>query len=97
MVDTPEHVAQLLEPTITAELAPVNARIDRRSDRIVLEATSSTEFFAAVGGKLVRHSKRAGFDPGEWVEAVRGYNVVAIQKAMRFVVEENKPALVPWR
>lgn len=97
MVDTREQVAQLLQPSITAELAPVNARVDLRSDRIVLEATSSTEFFAAVGGRLVRHSRRPGFDPGELVDAVRGYNVVAIQKSMRFVVEENKSVFLPWR
>jgi len=31
------------------------------------------------------------------LDAVRGYNSQAIQQAMRFVVEENKSVLLPWR
>lgn len=96
-VDTPADVETVLAATVTAELAPVEARVDRRSDRQVVAATPRTEFFAAVGGRLVRHAKRPGFDPADLVEAVRGFNQVAIQRLMRFVVEENKPVLIPWR
>lgn len=95
-VDSAEHVGQLLEPIVTAELAPVTARIDRRFDRIVIESLSETEFFAAIGGRLVRHSKRAGFDPGQLIEAVRNFNSQAIQQAMRFVAEENQRVILPW-
>ena len=79
------------------ELAPVTAVIDRRSDRIVVAATPMTEFFAAVDGRLVRHAKRPGFEPGELVESVRAFSTAAIQKAMRFVIEEDKAKLIPWR
>lgn len=96
-VDTPLDVQALLSLTVTAEVAPVTARVDHRYDREVLAATSSTEFFAAVGGRLIRHGQRPGFDPGALVEAVRGFNVQEIQQSMRFVVEENRPVLVPWR
>ena len=75
----------------------MSARIDRRFDREVIAATSSTELFAAVDGRLIRHPRRPGFDPGALVDAVRGYNALAIQAAMRFVIGENRAALVPWR
>jgi hypothetical protein len=95
-VDSAEDVQMLLAPMLTAELAPVTARIDRRFDRIVIESLSETEFFAAIDGNLVRHSKRAGFDPGLLIDAVRNFNTQAVQQAMRFVAEENQRVLMPW-
>jgi len=96
-VDTPADVQSLLASPVTAEVAPVTARVDHRFDREVLVATPRTEFFASVGGRLIRHNQRPGFDPGSLLEAVRGFNVQGIQQAMRFVVEENRAVLVPWR
>jgi len=58
---------------------------------------ATTEFFAAIDARLVRHSKRPGFEPAELIEAVRGFNTAAVQKAMRFVIEEDKPKLIPWK
>lgn len=60
-------------------------------------ATPSTELFAAIGGRLIRHGKRPGFDPGALVEAVRAYDAAAIQAAMRYVLGENRAVLAPWR
>lgn len=96
-VDTVADVQTLLAATVTAEVAPVTARVDHRFDREVLAATPSSEFFASVGGRLIRHGQRPGFDPGSLLEAVRGFNVQGIQQVMRFVVEENRAVLVPWR
>ena len=96
-VDTVEDVAALLGAPVTAELAPVSARIDRRHDRLVLDATPATELFAAVGGRLIRHARRPRFEPGALIEAVRVHDTAAIREAMRFVIGENRAALVPWR
>lgn len=96
-VDTKEDAEAMLESTLTAELAPVAALLDQRGDRVVRAPLPTTEFFAAVDGRLVRHSKRPGFEPSELIEAVRGFNTPAIQKVMRFVIEEDKPKLIPWR
>lgn len=96
-VDSREHVDKVLGDHVTAEIAPLNARVDRRFDRVVVGPTVATEFFAAIGGRLVRHAKRPGFDPAELVEAVRCFNQATIQRSMRFVVGENKPVLIPWR
>lgn len=96
-IESATHVESLLDTTVTVELAPVRARLDHRFDRLVLDATPSTELFAAVGGRLIRHGARPGFDPGALVEAVRRYDAAAIQAAMRFIVAEHRPLLVPWR
>jgi hypothetical protein len=96
-VESAAHVQSLLDTAVTVELAPVRARLDRRFDRLVVDATPSTELFAAVGGRLIRHGRRPGFDPGTLVEAVRSYDAAAVQAAMRFVVGEHRPLLVPWR
>jgi len=96
-VDLPSHVVTMLASVVTAELAPVTARVDHRYDREVLAATPATEFFAAIGGRLVRHGKRPGFDPGGLIEAVRGFNTEEIRRAMRFVVGESRLLLLPWR
>lgn len=96
-VDSKDDAEAMLQSTVTAELAPIAALLDQRGDRIVRSPLPVTEFFAAIDGLLVRHSKRPGFEPSELVEAVRGFNTPAIQKAMRFVIEEDKPKLIPWR
>lgn len=96
-IDTVEHANILLTSTVSAELAPISALLDQRSDRIVRAALPTTEFFAAIDGRLVRHPRRPGFEPSDLVEAVRGFKTVPIQKAMRFVIEEDKAKLIPWR
>lgn len=90
-------VATLLGPAVTVELAPLRARLDHRFDRLVIEALPATELFAAVSGRLIRHAKQPGFDPGALVEAVRTYDAAGIQRAMCYVIDQNRPALVPWR
>jgi hypothetical protein len=96
-IETAAHLDALLASSITAELAPIRARLDHRFDRQVLSALPSTELFVALDGRLIRHGKQPGFDPGALVEAVLGYDSDAIRSAMRFVVGEARSLLVPWR
>ena len=96
-VDSQEDTEAMLQSVVTAELAPIAAFLDQRGDRIVRAPLPETEFFAAIDGRLVRHSRQPGFEPRELIEAVGGFNTPAILKAMRFVIEEDKPKLIPWR
>jgi hypothetical protein len=91
------HVESLLEPP-----SPSSSRRCAHPPRSPLRSAgarcdASTEIFAAVSGRLIRHGARLGFDPGALVEAVRRYDAAAVQAAMRFVVAEHRPLLVPWR
>jgi len=92
-----EDVKRLLDATITAELAPLVARVDYRFDKEVVDALPATEFFAAVDGKLVRQGPRPGFEPGLLVEAVRTFNNAAILKMAHNVVAESRAILIPWK
>jgi hypothetical protein len=86
----------LLDSTVTAELAPVAARIDARHDKEVVAPVASTEFFAAVDGAVVRQGARPGFDPGVLIEAARTYNAAALEKAAHVIIEEFRATLTPW-
>lgn len=91
------HVEEMLRPSLTVELAPLAGHIDtERHDKVVTRALPDTEIFIAIGGHLVRAPKRAGFDPGGLVEAVRTYAHEPIQKIMVAVVDEHRGRLAPW-
>jgi hypothetical protein len=83
-----DDVRRLLAAVLTAELAPLAARIDARYDKEIVDAVAPTEFFAAVDGIVVRQGSRPGFDPGSLVEAVRTFNRGALVKAGHLLVEE---------
>lgn len=96
-IDTPDDVHQLLETSLTLELAPLHTQLDRRGDRQVISAASATELLITVDGRLIRHAARAGFDPGELVSAARTYDAGAIRAAMRSVVDQHHDVLARWR
>jgi len=93
-----EDVDAMLSEPLTVEMAPLLGRIDpRRHEKIVTQATSETELFIALGGRLVRIRESHEVDPSSVLEALRSYGRQPIEKVMNYVVEEHRAAVAPWR
>lgn len=89
-------VERLFQSRLVVELAPLQGALDGRQDKLVMSASSSTEFFAVCEGRLVRMGARPNFKPQDLVDAVRAFRPDDIREAMRIVVEENRSVLAPW-
>lgn len=88
-------VAELLNASLTIELAPLLGRIDtERFDKVVLRAVPETELFIDINGYLVRANKR--FDLGRLVDDIRNHRQDAVQSLMVKVVDEHRDVLARW-
>ncbi|HET7539673.1 MAG TPA: hypothetical protein VFK05_07370 [Polyangiaceae bacterium] len=95
-IKTADDVFALLTSDVTVELAPLRGHLDERFDKIVTGATSSTEVFAVVNGRLARQSRRPGFDPEPVVDAIRSFNGALVELIMTNLVDSHRGVLVPW-
>ena len=96
-VRAPEHIRALLDDRLFVELAPLRGRLDQRYDKIVESALQITTLSFAIGGRARRVAPLPeNFTPSLLVDAVRSFDDGAIDRAVRFVVNENRDHLVPW-
>ena len=92
----PRSVAALFDECPIVELAPVEAKLDERSDKIVIAGLESTELVLEFKGQLKRRHTRADFQPRELVDAICNFERERVLHAMRAVVTEERGLLAPW-
>jgi len=96
-VSQPQHIRALLDDRLFVELAPLRGRLDDRYDKIVESGIQTTTLCFAIGGRAKRvPGLPQNFAPRSLVAAVRSFDEAAIDRALRFVVNENRALLVPW-
>lgn len=95
-IRTTHDARRLLSSDVAVELAPVSGHLDTRFDKIVDRATSGTEVFVVVDGRLARQPKRPGFDPEPIVEAVRSFNRPFLEEIMTNLVDSHHRVVAPW-
>lgn len=96
-VRVPADIRALLSDRLFVELAPLRGRLDDRYDKIVESGLQTTTLAFAIGGRAKRVAPLPeNFAPSQLVDAVRSFDERAIDRAVRFVVNENRGLLVPW-
>ncbi|MBL8618796.1 MAG: SAVED domain-containing protein [Deltaproteobacteria bacterium] len=96
-VSQPQHIRALLDDRLVVELAPLRGRLDERYDKIVESGLQSTTLAFSIGGRARRVAPLPdNFMPSQLVEAVRAFDEQAINRAVLFVVNENRDLLAPW-
>lgn len=96
-IETPDQFNQLMESALTVEMAPLSGWIDvTRWEKMVQDCVPKTELVIAIDGKLIREGVRAGFDPQELLEAIWTYSHKRAHAQVYAVVNQNRPALMPW-
>lgn len=96
-VRQPQQIRELLDDRLIVELAPLRGRLDERYDKIVESGLQTTTLAFSIGGRAKRVAPLPeNFAPAQLIAAVRSFDVQAIDRAVRFVVNENKDLLVPW-
>lgn len=96
-VRAPADVRALLDDRLVVELAPLRGRLDDRFDKIVEGAVQTTTLAFSIGGRAKRVAPLPdNFAPSQLVDAVRSFDEQLIDRAVRFVVNENRGLLVPW-
>lgn len=96
-IETQDHFAQLMQSSLTVEMAPLTGWIDvKRWEKMVQDCGTRVELCMAIDGKLIREGQRAGFEPEELFAAIRHYDHASAHKQVYAVVNQNRTALMPW-
>lgn len=96
-IENVAHFESMMTSALTVELAPLTGWIDaKRWEKMVRGSLPDTELCIAIDGRLIRESRRAGFEPEVLVDAVRAYDRERIQKEVYAVVDQYRAILMAW-
>lgn len=90
------HVDRILRDRLVAEIAPVEAVLDARGDRVLRGVPEASELFIVAEKRLVRLQSSPAFKTTTFVEAVREYDISAAKQHATYVVETQRGVLAPW-
>jgi len=92
----PEHVAAVFHDRLIVELAPLAGALDHRFDKLVTGLLADTELVLCLRGRLLRKGRAPGFNPGELVERVRGFDLDGLSRVMEVLLDNHRELLLPW-
>jgi SMODS-associated and fused to various effectors sensor domain len=95
---SPQQIWELFGERLLVELTPLEGGLNAAFDKIARKAVPGrTELFIVLKARLMREPKNQSFDPDVLIDAVRAYDIEALQRQLRVVLTKHEGNLASWR